>query len=64
MYGVAIHNNGVVTAMKQQGSASIVDRYIATKGFFEIPLREITLSNGVLHQNAGWSSANLFNAWK
>lgn len=64
MYGVTIRNNAIVTTMHQQGPDNIVDRYKATKGFFAIPLTEITLANGVLKQNDGWNSAYLFNAWK
>lgn len=30
------------------------ERIIATKGLSQIPLNQITLSNGVLKQNAGW----------
>lgn len=34
------------------------ERYKATDGFFPIPLAQIQLSDGVLTQNKGWSSAD------
>ena len=64
MYGAPIYNQGVPTTMKQQGPASIVERYRATNGgFFFIPQREIDLSNGALKQNPGWGPDAIFNAW-
>lgn len=39
-----------------------VARYRATGGFFKIPESEIALSQGVLEQNAGWSSGN-YTGW-
>lgn len=31
------------------------ERFLTTKGFMQIPNKQITLSNGVLKQNAGWN---------
>jgi len=40
-------------------------RYEATRGFFPIPTTEISLSNGVLKQNAGWGSTSVdYSGWK
>lgn len=40
-------------------------RYDATKGFFPIPENQISLSNGVLVQNAGWGTpAAEYTGWK
>ena len=36
------------------GGASIAERYSKTRGFWQIPVSEITLSNGVLTQTPGW----------
>lgn len=59
--GVEVMANAVVASggnVMSGGHASTVtynrDRIIATKGLSQIPLNQITLSNGVLKQNAGW----------
>jgi len=40
-------------------------RYKATNGFFPIPDTEISLSNGLFKQNAGWgTSASNYSGWK
>lgn len=36
------------------GGASIAERYSKTRGFWQLPVSEITLSNGVLTQTPGW----------
>ena len=59
-----IYNNGVPTKMKDQG-AGYKARYEATWGFRPYPQTEISLSNGVLKQKAGWTSADSqFTSWK
>ncbi|WP_257097842.1 hypothetical protein [Sphingobacterium sp. E70] len=30
-------------------------KFLTTRGFMQIPNKQITLSNGVLKQNAGWN---------
>lgn len=40
-------------------------RYEDTRGFFPIPEKEISLSGGVLKQNAGWTSTSVnYSGWK
>ena len=59
-----IYNMGVKTKMKDQG-AGYKARYEATWGFRPYPQTEISLSNGVLQQKAGWdASSALFTSWK
>lgn len=59
-----IYNNGVKTVMKDQG-AGYKARYEATWGFRPYPQTEISLSNGVLKQKDGWTSADAqFTSWK
>ena len=41
-----------------------VQRYKDTHGFVPIPGSEITLSTGVLKQNAGWSTPPNYSGWK
>jgi hypothetical protein len=45
--GVSIINNGVPSEKK-------MDFRVETRGFIQIPEREISLSGGVLKQNPGW----------
>ena len=62
--GQKIWNNGVETVMKDQGPGYRA-RYEATYGFRPYPQTEISLSNGVLQQKAGWDAASaLFTSWK
>ena len=62
MYGVPVHNSGVLTTMKPQGGAGdVAARYRATKGFYYIPQNEIELANGALKQNAGWGTDAVFS---
>ena len=62
--GQKIYNNGVETVMKDQGPGYRA-RYEATYGFRPYPQTEISLSNGVLTQKAGWeASSALFTSWK
>lgn len=50
--------------MKDQG-AGYVARYEATYGFRPFPQSEISLSDGVLKQNAGWTGADSkYTNWK
>ena len=50
--------------MKDQG-AGYEARYNATWGFRPFPQSEVTLSNGVLSQNAGWTDASAqYSNWK
>ena len=59
-----IWNNGVKTVMKDQGPGYRA-RYEATYGFRPYPQTEISLSDGVLKQRAGWdTSAAQFTSWK
>ena len=62
--GQPIRNNSAQTVMKDQGPGYKA-RYEATWGFRPFPQSEISLSAGVLKQNAGWgdSSAQYTN-WK
>lgn len=41
-----------------------VARYKATRGFVAIPETQISLSNNVLKQNAGWGNDALYAGWK
>ena len=62
--GQKIYNNGVETVMKDQGPGYKA-RYEATYGFRPYPQTEISLSNGVLTQKAGWDAASAqFTSWK
>ena len=55
---------GAWIVMKDQG-AGYEARYEATWGFRPIPSSEVTLSNGVLKQNAGWTDASAqYSNWK
>ena len=62
--GQKIYNNGVETVMKDQGPGYKA-RYEATYGFRPYPQTEISLSNGVLTQKAGWDAGSAqFTSWK
>lgn len=63
--GGTIRNaNGAPQPMKDQG-AGYVARYEATYGFRPFPQSEISLSDGVLKQNAGWTGADSkYTNWK
>lgn len=63
--GQDIRNAGGETVMKDQG-AGYKARYEATYGFRPIPRSEISLSNGVLKQNEGWTDAASaqYTGWK
>ena len=64
MYGVAIHNDGIVTVMKQQSPGGKGERYKKTRGFFRIPQRQVDLAgSGNLVQNPGWDSDATFLQW-
>ncbi|MHB9056891.1 MAG: RagB/SusD family nutrient uptake outer membrane protein [Paludibacteraceae bacterium] len=41
-----------------------VARYKATRGFVAIPETQISLSNNILKQNAGWGNDALYAGWK
>jgi hypothetical protein len=59
--GVGITNRGV-PGKYTFGSFNYMERYNATGGgFWKIPDSQITLSEGVLEQNAGWDDAYTFN---
>ena len=47
--GAKVMNGGVETTVKFN-----VDNFNAKKGLMQIPNTQITLSGGVLKQNAGW----------
>lgn len=55
--GQAINNCGKWSTMKHMNS-SWSQRYIATKGFLPKPPTQVTLSNGAMTQNEGWSGAD------
>ena len=62
--GQPIRNNSAKTVMKDQ-NAGYKARYEATWGFRPFPQSEISLSNGVLTQNAGWTDASAqYTNWK
>lgn len=61
--GQPIRNYGNQLEMKDQG-AGYEARYNATWGFLNYPESEISLSNGVLSQKAGWDNSAFFNGWK
>ena len=62
--GQPIKNNSAATVMKDQ-NAGYKARYEATWGFRPFPQSEISLSNGVLKQNAGWTDASAqYTNWK
>ncbi|MBQ1649228.1 MAG: RagB/SusD family nutrient uptake outer membrane protein, partial [Bacteroidales bacterium] len=63
--GQEIRNAGGETVMKDQG-AGYKARYEATYGFRPIPRSEISLSNGVLKQNEGWTdtASAQYAGWK
>lgn len=55
---------GAEQEMKDQGPG-YAKRYEATYGFRPFPQSEVSLSNGVLEQNAGWTSADCkYSSWK
>lgn len=55
---------GAEQPMKDQGPGYQA-RYEATWGFRPFPQSEVSLSNGVLKQNAGWTSADSkYSSWK
>ena len=64
--GGTIRNaNGDPQPMKDQGSAGYVKRYEETYGFRPFPQSEISLSNGILKQNAGWTGPDCkYAGWK
>jgi len=55
--GDPILNRGKADKYKFDGAYDFMSRYNATKGFWKIPDSQITLSEGVLEQNAGWEEA-------
>jgi len=55
IYGTPMRNVGTVTSMQKQGPGMKV-RYQQTKGFFNIPQRQIDLGAGTLSQNEGWGT--------
>jgi len=62
--GQPIRNNTVQLVMKDQNTGYKA-RYEATWGFRPFPQSEISLSNGVLKQNAGWTDASAqYTNWK
>ena len=62
--GQPIRNNTVQLVMKDQ-STGYRARYEATWGFRPFPQSEISLSAGVLTQNAGWTDASAqYTNWK
>lgn len=50
-----IRNSGKEATMKESGSGW-AKRYTETYGFFPLPQTEVDLSDGVLTQNAGWTT--------
>lgn len=58
--GFTLINAAVETPMVSYDYAS---RLKETQGYWAIPQTEIDLSNGVLKQNQGWSTAALFTDW-
>lgn len=64
--GGTIRNaNGAPQQMKDQGPDGYVKRYEETYGFRPFPQSEISLSNGVLKQNTGWTdSDSKYAGWK
>ncbi len=62
--GVDCYFKGVGDVTKSFGGGYKA-RYEATGGFFPIPEEEISLSDGVLEQNAGWGTADAeYTGWK
>ena len=62
--GQPIKNNSAATVMKDQNTGYKA-RYEATWGFRPFPQSEISLSNGILTQNAGWTDASAqYTNWK
>ena len=62
--GQEIRNNSVPAVMKDQG-AGYRARYEATYGFRPFTQTEVSLSDGVLKQNAGWTDASAqYTNWK
>jgi hypothetical protein len=54
--GVTIKNLKLTTTyIFNSGAKSFGERYAATGGFWPIPLRQVSLSEGVLVQNNGWT---------
>ncbi len=61
--GVTIHNQGNETTNTAQ-NGGYAARFNATAGFFKIPETQITLSEGTLTQNAGYTGATAdYNGW-
>lgn len=50
---VSVYSNGVKTDISGEYNAST---FRATRGFWQIPTNQITLSGGVYKQNAGWGN--------
>ena len=62
--GTIRNAKGAEQPMKDQGPGYKA-RYEATYGFRPFPQSEVSLSNGVLTQNAGWTSADSkYSSWK
>ncbi len=60
---VEVYNRGLPDVMKPFGGGYVA-RYKATNGFFPIPDSQISLSEGVLTQNAGWGTPDAeFPGW-
>lgn len=55
--GQPIYNEGRPSTMKDFGTGYVA-RYQATNGFFKIPESEVSLSSGMLTQNAGWEGTD------
>jgi hypothetical protein len=51
---IAASSGNVLSGGVDENVSISADRIIATKGLSQIPNNQITLSNGVLKQNAGW----------
>lgn len=61
--GQPIHNAGNETTNSAQ-NGGYAARYNATAGFFKIPETQVTLLNGLINQNAGYSDASGdYNGW-
>jgi hypothetical protein len=56
--GQPILNRGKADTFKFDSTLDFMTRYNATKGFWKIPDSQITLSEGVLEQNAGWDESS------
>jgi hypothetical protein len=55
--GDPILNRGKADKFKFDSAYDFMTRYNVTKGFWKIPDSQVTLSEGVLEQNAGWDEA-------